>query len=231
MRKLICVSASALVLGGAANADFVDVAFTGAGAGQMVKIVSPGHNGDVFAGQILLSLSNSTGINLNGNWIAYCTDLYQTVTVNQVTYEVLAVQNLPMSAPMGALKAQAIADVYAVAAGNQFGSDNDFCAAFQLAIWEIVTDYTGGPATLFDVTNGAFQATMTDNSPLSAGIAGYLAALLAGVGINAQNQNLIGLGNESYQDQIIDYGTIPAPGVLATGAIGALLAHKRRRRA
>ncbi len=228
MRTLLTVSATALVVASTASAGFVDVAFVGAGAGQMVKITSPGHNGDVFAGQILLALSNSGGKGLDGNWIAYCADLAQTVTSSTETYQCLPVAMLPMSGPMGAVKAAAIEELYWAAAGNQYTADNDFAAAFQLAIWEIITDYTGGPAALGMMTSGAFQATMTDSSPLSAPISFYLSFLFSAVG-SGNTANLVGLGNETYQDQIIE--VIPGPGALALGAVGALIAGGRRRRA
>ncbi|MFO0783616.1 MAG: hypothetical protein U0636_08015 [Phycisphaerales bacterium] len=227
MRTLACVSIGALALTSLATADFVDLQFTGVGAGQMVKVTSPSRNGDVFAGQILFTLTNSTGINLDGNWILYCCDLGQTVSGSTNTYEVLPVSSVPVNGPMGAIKAAAIGDLYAAAGGNQYTNDNDFATAFQLAIWEVVTDYVGGPASLADITSGSFQATMTDSSPLSAGIAGYLSFLLNAIG-TTNGANVLGLGNEGLQDQLIE---VPGPGVLAAGAIGAVLSGARRRRA
>jgi hypothetical protein len=228
MRKITIVSAGVLALSAAAHADFVDVAFTGAGYGRMVKIFSPGHTGDAFAGQILLTLTNSTGINLDGNWIAYCTDLAQNVNEASTTYEILPLASLPMSAPMGALKAAAIEDLYAAANGMQNGTDDDFCAAFQLAIWEVVVDYSGGPAGLGDLSGGLFAATATDGNPLSAGIQNALAFLMGAIGANSGWPYLIGLGNEEWQDQIIEL--VPGPGAVGVGALGLLFAGRRRRR-
>ncbi|MBL9140708.1 MAG: hypothetical protein JNK53_02475, partial [Phycisphaerae bacterium] len=151
----------------------------------------------------------------------------QTVYDNYSTYEVLNVSDIPLSSPMGAVKAAAITDMYAWAAGYQYTADNDFAAAFQLAIWEIVYDYTGGPKVLADIYSGLFQATQTDNSPLNAGMSAALSALFAAIGTNG-SANLVGLGSESWQDQILE---VPGPGVISIGAIGLVMAGRRRRRA
>ncbi len=227
MRNLICVSAGALAIAGIASADQVDMVYTGSGAGQWVKVVSPGYNGDLYAGQLLVNITNSTGVNLDGNWMTYCADLFQTVYDNYATYEVLNVSDIPLTDPMGAVKSAAIHDMYAFAAGYQYSADNDFAAAFQLAIWEVVYDYNGGPKTLADMYAGLFQATSTDNSPLNGGISAAISALFGAIGSNGQ-ANLIGLGNESWQDQILE---VPGPGVLGIGALSLVMAGARRRRA
>ncbi len=234
MRTLICASVSALAICSFSHAGFVDVAFTGTGKGQNVKIVSPGHNGNVFAGQLNFALSNSTaGDFLNGNWIGFCTDLYQTVSAGTNQYEVLPISALPMGAPMGAAKAAAIQSIYSFAAGAQLssGTTNAFAAAFQLAIWEIVTDYTGvGPSLGLNITSGLFSATKTDGDPLSATIMGHLASLFGAIGTSG-DANLIGIGSSNRQDQILEISNvIPGPGALATAAIGVLLSGARRRR-
>lgn len=227
MRNLMCVTAGVLAIAGAASADQVDLAYTGSGAGQWVKVVSPGYNGDLYAGQILINITNSTGINLNGDWMVYCSDLYQTVNDNYSTYDVLNVEDIPLSNPMGAVKAAAINDMYSWAAGYQYAADNDFAAAFQLAIWEIVYDYTGAPKVLADIYTGAFQSYSTDSSPLSAGISAALSGLFASIG-SGGSAVLLGLGNDTWQDQIIE---VPGPGVLSVGALSLLMAGRRRRRA
>lgn len=236
MRSLITASLSVLAFSTIAGADFVDVVYTGKGSGKNVKIVSPGINGDVFAGQLHFTLSNSTaGAFLNGSWTAFCTDLFQHTSSSSNPYQVVPVASLPFSGPMGAAKAAAIGDLYASMAGSQLEastSDNLACA-FQLAIWEIVTDFTGaGPSMGLDITSGGFQATKTTGEALSSGVMGYLADLFGAIG-TTNGANLIGLGSESRQDQLIELpeGTIPGPGALATIALGCVLANSRRRRA
>lgn len=235
MRTLIAVSCGALALAGASNADFVDVAFTGTGAGTQVKVTSPVRNGDVFAGQLHLTLSNSTGLDLNGNWTVYCSDLGQNISGGPAnTYEVMQVSSLPMGSGMGAAKAAAIGDLYAFAAGSQLtnATSNQLAAAFQIAIWEIIHDFDANAANNgLDITAGLFSATKTDGSAFSVSFMQIVSDLFAAIG-TTEGTTLFGLGNGSAQDQIIEVsGFIPGPGVLATGAIGLLLRSPRRRRA
>jgi hypothetical protein len=232
--SLVALSAGALSLCSLASADFVDVVYAGTGAGSNVKVSSPVRNGDVFAGQIKMTLSNSTGVDLNGNWIAYCTDLGQNVSGGSTTYEVLPVASLPMGGGMGAAKAAAIGDLYAFAAGSQLTNTTSaaLATAFQLAIWEIVHDFDANAAGFgLNVTSGTFSATKTDGSALSAAVMGHLASLFAAIG-TTNGATLLGLGHPSAQDQILEVsGFVPGPGVLACSAIGLIIRGARRRRA
>lgn len=230
----VALSLGALSLCSLASADFVDVVFTGTGAGSNVKVSSPVRNGDVFAGQVRMTLSNSTGVDLNGNWIVYCTDLGQNISGGSTTYEVLPVASLPMGGGMGAAKAAAIGDLYAFAAGSQLSNatSNALATAFQVAIWEIVHDFDANASGYgLDVTAGSFSATQTNGSALSAAVMGHLASLFAAIGTTS-GSTLLGLGHPSAQDQILEVsGFVPGPGVLACGAIGLVLGGARRRRA
>lgn len=224
MSKTLLIAVGAMALATAAQADFVDVAYTGQGVGQNVTVTSPNFNGGVFAGQIFLSLTNSTGgpnyPNLDGNWIVFCCELPQYVNSNSNPYEVVPVANVPLTAPMGAFAAAAIGDIYAAAGGAQYGNDADLAAAFQIAIWELSIDYAGGPAGIGDASAGNFQVT-----GMNAGTTAYLAALLAAVG-NTSGAWIAGLANESYQDFIIE---LPAPGAVALLGLAGLVGTRRRR--
>lgn len=223
MRSLFIVTASALSLAAAAQADFVDVQYTGTGVGYNVNVLSPGFNGNVFAGQILTTLTNSTAGpnygNLNGNWIVFCCELPQYVNGASIPYEVLPVSSVPLAGPMGAAAATAISEVYFAAAGTQYGGDSDLAAAFQIAVWELALDYAGGPAGVGDLGVGNFQVSGT-----TAATDAYLAALLGAVG-SGNTAAILGLGNESAQDFIIE---VPAPGAIALLGVAGLVGRRRR---
>lgn len=214
----------------AARADFVDVSYQGKQQGRTVKVTSALLTGDVFAGQLRHTLSDGPS-GLNGDWISFCTDLAQHVSQSASSYEIVDASLLPDGGAMGAAKAQAIADLYAHAGGLQLltTTSDDLACAFQLALWEIITDYNGeSDGYGLDVTAGGFKATKTNGDALSAGVMAELTSLFAAVGVaGGSTDSLIGLRSGSKQDQLI---YVPGPGALALAglAIGGL---GRRRRA
>jgi hypothetical protein len=219
---VLCVPASV------ASANLVSVAATGTGAGRNVNVTYGTTTVNVFAGQIRLTLSGSTGFNLNGTWTSFCTELNQFIHINGPVrvYEVQQLSDLPIpGAGMGAVKANAVARMYAATNGAQFGTNNDLAAAFQIAVWEVVNDFDGTIDSL-NVANGNFKG-----NSLTAAISGNLAALFAAASnLGGSTSSLIGIGNSSYQDQILDLTNgIPAPGALALLGVAGLVGSRRRK--
>jgi hypothetical protein len=217
--KLSLASATAVAtvaIASTVHADFTDVTFTGNAAFHTVTIVSPGYSGELQAGQLTLNLANSTGSSgyLDGNWIAFCADIFQPVGPDQYTYEIVPVSTLPTTAPMGVVVEQGVSELYAYAAGAQYANDNDIACAFQLAMWEVINDFGN-----LNLNTGNFQA-----SGLTAGTIAYANLLLASVG-SGQSANIIGLRNFEYQDMILE---VPGPGALALLGAAGLFGRRRR---
>lgn len=220
--------AATVAAAGAAHASTITVQYTGTQRGQNVAIQSPDRTGNVFAGQLKHTLSDGPA-ELNGDWITYCADLAQGVSGTPRTFEVVDIAVLPGNAPMGAAKASAIADLYAFAGGSQLlaTASNDFAAAFQLAVWEIITDYNPSETNFaLGITTGNFRATRTDGNPLSSGVMNHLTSLFAAVGAGHNPDTLLGLRSTTHQDQIIP---VPAPGSAALAGLGLLCLAGRRR--
>lgn len=236
--KTIAVAAVIAASSGTVLADQIDVRFTGTGRGQNVRITYPTPSGpasqNVFAGQLLHDLRNGTGVaaGLSGVYTTFCTDVAQYVTSTTRRYDVVSISLLPSSDPMGADKAAAILDLYNFAAGTVLSSgvSNEMAAAFQLALWEIVTDYNPGVGrTSLNVTNGGFRATQTNGSALSSGVNTHLNSLFNAIGTTgAGGAVLLGLSSGSAQDQILTT-VIPAPGALALAGMGLMGLARRRR--
>ncbi len=221
----VCLGASAvLALTSLSSADFVDVQYLGTQRGRQVNVVSPGINGQLFAGQLLLDLDNGPP-GYDGPLTVFCSDLYQTVSGSWLSYEIVPVEFLPTTSPMGMAKAEAIRQLYAYAGGSQLlgSTSDDFAAAFQLAIWEIVTDFDGiSGGTSLDFTNGLFQA-----SSLTAQIEADAASLFAAIGYqDISGTQLEGLSNDGAQDYI---RYVPAPGAVALLGLAGLVGARRRR--
>ena len=228
IKALSCAALGALVLSGAAHADLVSVRCTGLGAGRNVSVTHGTTTSSVFAGQIRLTLTNSTGQNLNGLWTSFCTELNQFIYVNGAVqnYTILPVSDLPIpGAGMGSVRATAIARMYAAAAGTQFGTNSDIAAAFQIAVWEVSMDYDGTSGSL-NTGVGSFKG-----NNLSAAINGHLTNLFAAAAnTGGVTSNILGIGNTTYQDQILDLSNgIPAPGAMALLGLAGVVGGRRRK--
>lgn len=220
---------AAAAFSASASAEFVTVQCPGVGAGRSVSVTHGGTVRNVFAGQILLNLTNSSSGALNGSWKSFCTELSQYIYVNGAaqTYQVLSVSEVPIPGPaMGQARADAIARMFNYAGGTQYGANADLAAAFQIAVWEVSNDYDGTAASL------SLSAGNLQGPSLAAAIVGNVNTLLAAAAnTSGFGSQLIGLGNTSYQDQIIDpTAAIPTPGALAMLGCAGLIGIGRRRK-
>ncbi len=219
----------------AAHADFVDVRYTGTAKGINVRVQDPVGARNLFAGQLKHELSNGTGVaaTLSGEHRTFCSDLYQTVTSTTKTYELVTIDYMPGAAPMGNVKAGALQALY-----NSFGvaatdvnADTKLAGAFQLAVWEIVTDFNGTLASL-GMSSGGFKATKTDGSALDATVSSHLAAMFsAAANVATTGISLTGLSSGKAQDQILMGFAVPAPGTAVLATLGTLMIARRRRQA
>ncbi|MEQ8318129.1 MAG: hypothetical protein RIE77_05960 [Phycisphaerales bacterium] len=232
MRSAIAITAM-LALSGVAVADSVDLAYTGPGNGKSFDVLANGTATSVFAGQLTFNVANGSGAGaqLNGPLLTYCIDVLEGVGPGLNTYDLDDLADAPVTAggdpAMGVEKAKAIGRLYTAAGGDQFGSDNDFAAAFQLAVWEVIADF-GGDNDL-DISDGDFRVT----SSINAGTQSVLNGLLAAAADDSvfSFSGLGALTNEGFQDQLYSVA-IPLPGAMglaAAGLAGVGFVTRRRR--
>ncbi len=237
-------AAVSLFAAASALADTVQMHFVETGQGRSVRINMNGNKKNVFAGQLIHSMTGGVGVGamLNGLYVTFCTDIMEYVTPTAKTYDVVDVEDVPAPA-MGLDKAAAILDMYNYANGQQLDDSvsNDFAAAFQIAVWEIVNDFTlvGGRSSL-SVSDGSFKTTKTDGSTLSLSIRNYLDDLFDAVGlfggVDRAGYDVLGLrsmaqGNKpGSQDQLVEIPMVPLPSAAGLAAAGLLGLSSRRRR-
>lgn len=233
--RFFVAAAAVVAAAGAAQADTIDVRYLGTGRGSSVRITHAGGTQNVFAGQLRHTLTNGTGLGatLHGTWVTFCTDLNQRVSSSTRTFDVVSVAQLPNWGAMGVARANAIRDMYAFANGSQLLStaSNNLAAAFQLAVWEVVTDFNPsvGVASL-SLASGGFRATKTDGSAFSSTLMNHVNSLFGSIGAapaGGGNVNILGLRSGTTQDQIVP---IPAPGAFALTSLGCICLAGRRRR-
>lgn len=232
MSKHWIAAAIAAMVSAPALADTVDVKFLGTGAGTSVKINLNGNQTNVFAGQLIHHFSNGTGAGaqLNGTFVTFCTDLTEYVTSTTKTYNVVGIEDMPNSAPMGAAKAQAIADLYAYAAGSQIAlaATDNIAAAFQIAVWEIVTDFNALAVNNgLSLSAGSLKVTKTNGSSLGSTLTSTIAAMFSALGTNSSGSGILGVSRAGSQDQLVVV-PLPAPGILALAGLGGVVALRRR---
>lgn len=220
-------------LAATANAEFVNMRYLGTAEGMNVRMTYNGHSRDVFAGQLRHRISGASSqfSGLNGDHLTYCSDIAETVTSSYRQYEIVDVSELPDSHPMGDLKASALRSLYAAAGASAMDSTNNdtFAAAFQVAIWEVVTDFNGTAASL-NLNAGDFKAKKTNGQAFSGTMASTLASLFQAVMHTPEGlPTMIGLKSDCNQDQILTGFSVPAPGSLALLGLGGLVTARRRR--
>ncbi len=233
MSKILAAVAALASFAALSSADTVNMSYVGTGHGDNARITSPSGTLSVFAGQLKHSITGGTGVGtmFSGQYVTFCSDITQYVSSSSSTFQVVGVNELRFGAPMGLDKAAAINRMFTFAGGAEVSPtvDNSFAQAFQLAIWEVIYDYSNsGGRTALDIGGGSFSATKTNGNAFSTAVNNHLSDFFdAAVSGNAATP-LLGLGSESRQDQIIH---VPAPGAAALAGVGLLLVGARRRKA
>jgi hypothetical protein len=232
MRCSLVFSAVALVASSSAAFAVNTVEASRVGYGLTQNICVTGSQiGGTFTfpvGQFVYNFRNGVGEGafLNGDTLTFCTDLAQDVFPGYSLYNVVPLQNAPDPGPvMGAAKAQAIADVWAAFAGQQFTS-TPHAAAMQMLVWEIVYDFAGTAASL-DASNGnvRYQSTASTAGHFNGTLAIFNSFKTA-VGTGGSLSTLRAVTNGDNQDQIV---IVPAPGALALIGAAAFIAVRRNR--
>ena len=139
---------------------------------------------------------------------------------------------------VGFARQQAIFDVFHAAAGRQYTATIDDATAFQLAIWEVVYNFSAtAPNHGLSLTSGSFTVTMPGGAALSSSIMQKVNALFAAIGSNSAGTNILGLQSGQFQDQLFNtvlgpLVPIPAsfwPGMAGLG-MAALVTWRKKRR-
>ncbi len=235
--RLSLVALSCAIFAPAAMAaDTVQMRFTGTGLGSNVKIsVAGGPAQSVFAGELMHEFASGVGrgASLHGTAATFCTDLLQHVTTTWKTYTIADVADMP-APPMGNAKANAIADVYnfGLGAASRGEMDAEMATAIQLAIWEVVTDFSiSADRASLDVSSGDFKALAPSAAALSGKVLGLINDIFDFVGQSKGHADLLGFASNTAQDQIIRIPVIPLPATAALALAGLVpLAARRRRR-
>ncbi|MEQ8318128.1 MAG: hypothetical protein RIE77_05965 [Phycisphaerales bacterium] len=232
MKAAMLASAAVLATASLAAADTVTMNFVGAGQGRTATIRVDGDRYTVHAGQLVHDVTARSGPSGPGLGLltTYCVDVAEWVSYQSRAYDVNELTDAPVAhgnAGMDQHKADAIGRLYTYANGQQYGSSNNFAAAFQIAIWEVVSDLDTATTTL-SVSNGDFRAWN-----LNGGTTDFLDTLLGvavddGIGIS---DRVLALTNDGSQDQMFEVAVpLPTTGAMAAvGLAGAGFFGRRRR--
>jgi hypothetical protein len=234
MKTNFAAIAVLLAAASAANADTVNMKFTGTGIGSNVRISYNGSTVDVFAGQLKHEFTGATGTSsyINGIRNTFCSDLAQYVTSTPKPYEIVGISAMPTLIQNAGDKAAALSRLFNYAGNTAIATSAsaDWATAFQLTVWEIVTDYVPGTANRgLAITTGGFTAKRTDNSPLTSSVTSLVSQFFAAA-TNESNSTvapIVGVTSGTAQDQIV---VVPAPGAMALAGFGGLLSLTRVRR-
>jgi hypothetical protein len=234
MKTNIAAIAVLLAAASAANADIVNMKFTGTGIGSNVRVTYNGSTKDLFAGQLKHEFTGATGTSsyINGLRNTFCSDLAQYVTSTPKPYEIVGISALPTLVTHAGDKAAALSRLYNYAGNTAIASSAsaDWATAFQLTVWEIVTDYVPGSVNRgLAITTGGFKAQRTNNTPLTTSVSSLVSQFFAAATSESSDiAPIVGVTSGTAQDQIV---VVPAPGAMALAGFGGLLTLSRVRRA
>ncbi len=215
-------------------ADTVEMKFVGTGAGRQVKINFNGVDQDVFAGELQHQFRNGTGAAAGFSAVrtTWCIDLSQHVSSDWHTFTLGKVAERPPVPVLGMAKEVALREVLSMHDGIAFRGEasNDMAAAFQLALWEIITDFDPevGAASL-DLSQGDFKATKTNGSPLAEAVMSDIFSMFDRIGSRDIMPGVVALFSDRKQDQITVI-PVPLPTAGALALAGLLTAGAIRRR-
>lgn len=248
---LLCVGTSAAaMLAGSASADYVvgdTIALQFQGSNPRLEVFTSYVEGDsssaVNRGPGAYSLAGRLNW-MDSNFITFCIQIGEDVEYGddiEYTFETLETtpDDPPYAGGMGEMRGIMVRDLYSRWYKRVSEAENDaegqaLSGAFQIMIWEITHESLTGSASgqpldstvsQLDIELGAMQ-TNGANAEAAGIFAEMKASLGQGGWLDAYGDNLWGLSNPTYQDQIL---VVPGAAVGMAG-LGFFGARRRRQR-
>ncbi|HUV63492.1 MAG TPA: PEP-CTERM sorting domain-containing protein [Sedimentisphaerales bacterium] len=214
----------------------VEIVNTGNAASEIVTVSGGGLSGvDVYAGVYTLDKTNGAGEGKfwpNGTVNAFCTELSEAAPEITTKYNVIGLEEGPLSAAMGGEKAGYISELWGryfdsswTGSGSFTWLQNAQASAFATAIWEIVYEDLPVSPLKWDVKiDGTWGAGGFSTTFGGAALANKWLHSLDGTGPMA---NLRLFGSNGSQDYIAE---VPEPATIALLGLGGVWSLMRRRR-
>lgn len=210
---------------GSAHAGPVNFGFEGLGSGQNLNISVGYDGGDLFAGRVFAGsiLHRVEDVSMR----TFCIDPEQPAQVGVTNFERVRLDRGLMKRDFAFDRSRVLAELADIAGDSIWSTSANSLnsAAFQVAAWEVVSDFDSGlGAKSFDFNSGFFRGSGNDKV-FSA--ASELLGQLTFKRVDASGYDAFLHG--THQDFMGK--SVPAPAGLALIAAGVPLSLKRRRRA
>lgn len=213
----ITIAFAAIVWAGAAGAATISATLNGVSPSKSVSISTDGgwHYSKVLAGELDWSRTGGSAAGVPAHFSTFCIELDETVkSGTNYTYNLgnLLTGPTSVSGGMGSSKANLLAELYGRFLSGLTQSDSNYAAAFQIAIWEIVTDSNR------NLSSGNFRVKNQGSYYTQA------QTMLSALNGSGPKLNLQALMQTCVQDQVY----VPEPASLTRIALGVLSQMRRR---
>lgn len=220
----------------------IDLQFLGNGPGRLARVELDGQMYEIHAGALNYFASNATGTitRFAGEMVGFSPEVWNGVGVGE-TVRYLRADNVQMpfgpesrwlTEQMSEEQAKSIFNFYDQASQRQYFGGDDWAAAFQIALWELVYDFDHQNVSSHDLSGGRLRVHLLDGQAVSSSVHGIVGELFTRLSLGPQmpRRGLLGAAHPEYRDLMLQVVPLPPAAWAGLAVLGGMAVCRRLRR-